>query len=1048
MQPGDSIHRAEREGALDDLPILRLLPDAARALVVHSFVPASFPFGSVIVREGEVADAFYVLVSGRARALKQDEHGEEVSLGFLQAGDSFGEMALLDGAPRSATVRASSDVVAMRLDRSVFEALLRVHPELRVYFELQRKHRKLQNFFRRFPAFARLPSEAVVGIVLAELQPFPLETGQVVVRQGDPPGPLYLVEEGHLRVLHQDGGGRRFLRRLGPGDFFGEMSVFRGAPRAATVEAVSRGLLLGLSAQTYVRLLRDVPGFRAEIEEQIARYDYKRIARVPADFSEEMLPAESAVQEKVGPGQLDEAADREPPEGPFAAGGHFVKRAGRIRRFPHVSQVDETDCGAACLAMVCRHFGRAVGLSRLRQLVHTSLDGTSLRGLCHAATELGLAARAVKVSPRNLPQMPLPAIVHWEGNHWVVVYDVASSHIRVADPALGRRRLSREEFEKKWTGYAALFEYTEAFDQAPITRPGLGWFWPFLRPYGGVLLRAVGLTAVVSALQMVLPLFTQVVVDRVVVEQDVSLLNLMLAAMAGVMVFMIAAIGLQRYLLSFVAVRVDAATLDFLTRRLLVLPMSYFSTRRTGDIQRRLEGVRQVRDFFVKRGVEGLTAAVQLVACVGLMLAYSPVLALVFLAVAPLYALLMAVSARLLRPIFDRLEEAFGKYHSHQIDAIKGIETVKALGGENAFRGLMLNQFQGVARRIFRADLTAMSYAGGIQAVSFLSMALFLWVGARQVMEGRLTIGGLVAFNTLVALANAPIVTLLGFWDSVQRSGVLVHRLSDVLEQEPEQGRDHSRLQPVHRLEGNISLRNVGFRYGGPESPAILEGISFDVLAGKRVAIVGRSGSGKTTLAKCLSGLLEATEGTILYDGLDLKTLNYRDLRQRIGFVLQENHLFADTIARNIAFGEEEPDMERVVWAAGVADAKDFIDRLPLGFETRVGETGLAVSGGQRQRIAIARAVYRRPPVLILDEATSSLDSESERAVQGNMNALLEGRTSVVIAHRLSTIRDADLILVLEKGRLVEHGSHHELLERQGLYYYLSGQQLAVAGDV
>jgi ATP-binding cassette subfamily B protein len=208
---------------------------------------------------------------------------------------------------------------------------------------------------------------------------------------------------------------------------------------------------------------------------------------------------------------------------------------------------------------------------------------------------------------------------------------------------------------------------------------------------------------------------------------------------------------------------------------------------------------------------------------------------------------------------------------------------------------------------------------------------------------------------------------------------------------------------------------------------------------------VGRSGSGKTTLAKCLSGLLETTEGAIFYDGLDLKTLDYRDLRQRIGFVLQENHLFADTIARNVAFGEAEPDMERVVWAAGVADARDFIERLPLGYETRIGETGLALSGGQRQRIAIARAVYRRPPVLILDEATSSLDTESERTVRDSMDALLEGRTSVVIAHRLSTIHEADVILVLEKGRLVEHGAHHELLERQGLYYYLSSQQLGVA---
>jgi ATP-binding cassette subfamily B protein len=268
-----------------------------------------------------------------------------------------------------------------------------------------------------------------------------------------------------------------------------------------------------------------------------------------------------------------------------------------------------------------------------------------------------------------------------------------------------------------------------------------------------------------------------------------------------------------------------------------------------------------------------------------------------------------------------------------------------------------------------------------------------------------------------------------------------VDRLNDVFEQEPEQGTDRSRLIPVKTLEGRITFRNMGFRYGGPESPAILEGITFDVPPGKTVAIVGRSGSGKTTLIKCLSGLLEPTEGTILYDGVDLKTLNYRDLRRQIGFVLQENHLFDDSIARNIAFGEDEPDMDRVLWAARIANAHEFVERLPLGYDTRIGESGLAISGGQKQRIAIARALYGQPPVLIFDEATSALDTESERAVKENMERLLEGRTAFVIAHRLSTVRQADHILVMQEGTIVQRGRHEELLARGGLYADLYNRQ-------
>jgi ATP-binding cassette subfamily B protein len=337
-----------------------------------------------------------------------------------------------------------------------------------------------------------------------------------------------------------------------------------------------------------------------------------------------------------------------------------------------------------------------------------------------------------------------------------------------------------------------------------------------------------------------------------------------------------------------------------------------------------------------------------------------------------------------------------------------------------------------------------MVYDGAVQMTTFLSLALFLWVGALQVMGGDLTVGQLVAFNALVLIANGAVGMLLLLWDEVQQASVLLNRLHDILAERPEQGADHSELAAVPALAGAVRLERVGFSYGGPRPAPILEDVSLDVPAGTTVAIVGRSGSGKTTLVRCLAGLLEPTEGAILYDGLDMRTLRYRELRRQVGFVLQETYLFDDTIARNIALEDGIPDMERVRWAARVASADAFVERLPLGYDTRVGESGLLLAGGQKQRIAIARAVYGRPPVLILDEATSSLDSESERAVQENLDRLLADRTSFVIAHRLSTVRDADLIVVLEKGRLVEQGTHDELMGRRGLYWYLVSQQLAL----
>ena len=1033
------------EAVLADLPLLDILPPEARQLLLERFERVSAPFGTEIVREGETVEALHVVAEGRVRLVKRAENGDELSLTTLRRGDSFGEQGLLEGAPSAVTARASSDVELLRLDRSVFDTLLEDEPELRHYFQLQARHRHLYAFFREFTGFAKLPPEAL-ALLLAKLEPEDVPAGTVIIREGDPPGPLYVIQEGRCRVhVAVEGQNRRrtvaYLRR---GEYFGERSVFEGEPRTATVEAVSSCRLLKLTQETYQALLEAYPDFRAAVGEQTSQYDYKHTAMIPLDFAQEILPAETRVSTKVDVGQVDQedAGDTEEAD-PFAEEGRFIKKAKRIRRFPHLFQIDEMDCGAACLGMICRHYGRNVSLARIRQVIHTSLDGTSLKALCEGAAEIGLAARSVKTTPKRLDQLPLPAIVHFDGYHWVVLYHVSKTHVWLADPAHGHRKLPREEFAERWSGYAALFDPTEEFAvKAPEGKLGLSWLLPFFKPYGGLVAKAAGLALVVSALEMVVPVVTQVIVDRVLVEQDVPLLHLMVFGMAAVVVLGLVGTIVQRYLLSFAAVRIDAATLDHLTRRLLSLPMHYFNSRRTGDIQRRLAGIWQVREFLVEHGSAGLTAAAQLLSALGLMLVYSPKLTLVFLATVPVFVVVLKVSANWLYPLYAELEETYGKYQSFQIDAIKGIETVKSLGAEYSFRDLMLRQFNSVARSRFKADYTLMTYNGVVHSITLVSMVLFLLVGAREVLAGHMSIGALVAFNALVALANAPILTLMYLWDDMQQAAVYLNRLDDIFQQEPEQGHDRSRLLPVRSLEGRIGVRHMSFRYGGPESPAILEDLTFEVPPNTMVAIVGRSGSGKTTLIKILAGLLEPTEGTILYDGIDLKTLNYRELRRKIGFVLQENHLFDDTVARNIGFGEEEPDMDKVMWAAQVANAREFIERLPLGYDTRIGESGLGLSGGQRQRVAIARAIYNRPPVLIFDEATSALDTESERAVKENIDQLLEGRTSFVIAHRLSTVRDADLILVLEKGRLVEQGTHDDLMRRQGLYYFLVSQQL------
>src|SRR6184192_2549259 len=424
-------------------------------------------FGDVIVKQDDPADSFYVLTRGRARALKVKPDAAEIPLGVLKPGDSFGEAALSEGGTRNATVRCSTTVDVLRIDREDFLQLVRRVPELKQYVETTGRNRALQSFLYQFSNFGRLPMPVLRGMI-DRLKPVTAEKGNLIIREGDDAGPLYILQKGRARAFAGIDGQERNLAFYREGDFFGELSILNGSPRAASVEAFSDCQLLTLEPKSVQDLRRRFPEFDKLLSERLALYQAKTEARIPLDFSTELLPAETQVHDKVQLDSQSSTAELDGKEEPFAdERGLFRKRGKRIRKIDHIMQIDEMDCGAASLAMICRHFGRKISLARIRQLCHTATDGTSLKALCRAAVELGLAARALKVSLRNLPMMPLPAIVHWEGNHWIVLCDVDPDFVRVADPAVGLLKLPRREFEQKWSGYAALFDYTIAFEQAP-----------------------------------------------------------------------------------------------------------------------------------------------------------------------------------------------------------------------------------------------------------------------------------------------------------------------------------------------------------------------------------------------------------------------------------------------------------------------------------------------------------------------------------------------------------------------------------------------------
>jgi ABC-type bacteriocin/lantibiotic exporter with double-glycine peptidase domain/CRP-like cAMP-binding protein len=1035
-----SLRETDRQ-VLRRLPLLSKVSPQLSDLVVRLFQVREYDFGETLVVEGDDPDGMYVLSEGSARVVV-DNMGKELTLARLQPGDWFGESALLNETTRNATVRASEKTRALFLDAVVFAALLASEPGVREAVLAQTRAHQLDRLLRMHAAFEDLSAEDTARIE-PRLKAEEVAAGTEVVHQGDPGERLFMVESGRLEAVRSDNGTEARIGFLSTGDLFGERSLVTGEPCVATVRALTAGRLWSLGHADFTRLSQEVPVFGRRLREIADARDYRTTARLPLDFAHEILPGGlgGEVQPLTGVG-----GDRSPDAPAAPSPSELVPQAASRRRhrkrrqFPIVHQIDERDCGAACLAMVANWYGIQVPLSSLRDLVGTTVSGTTLRAIASAGGHVGLKVQPMKISRDRLSELALPAIIHWRGDHWVVLVSVQEANAELADPAVGRRVVSRDELSQHWDGFAALVTPTGERPDVGSGGPNLRWLRPFLAAHRGVIGLALVLALAAAACEVALPLVVESIVNDLVTPHAESLLFESGLVMLALVVGGTFAVLLQRLALVGATATFDIGTLDFTTKRLLALPMSYFGARRVGDIERRLTGVRQIRRIVVQQGIAALTAATQVVVGVAIMFVLSPLLAAIFLVVMPLYGLAMRYSARRLRPLYAGVEESYGRYASDQVDLLKGIETVKTSATEGALGRRLRRAFEEFTVRTAASQRTIARFGSVVQVISLLTYSSFVFLGSIEVHDHSLSLGAFVAFTTLVMLTTGPLVGLLGIWDDVQVSSVLLNRIADVLEHEPEQGEDHGRLLPVPTLEGRVQLVDLTYQPANCDEP-VLAHLSLDVAPGTTVAIVGRSGSGKSTLLRLLAGLIEPTSGRVLFDRVDSTLLRYQELRRKVGFVLQQPYVFAATIAENIGLGDDAPDMQAVRDAARTADLAELVDHLPLGYDTLVGDRGLPLSGGQAQRLAIARALYRRPPLLLFDEATSALDTESEAIVKRNIDRLMENRTAFVVAHRLSTVRNADLIVVLEAGHIAEKGTHEELVERRGIYYYLYSQQ-------
>ena len=697
------------------------------------------------------------------------------------------------------------------------------------------------------------------------------------------------------------------------------------------------------------------------------------------------------------------------------------------------------DTGLESLVIIAKLNGVAADAEQIRHVFAIGNDGATVIDLLRAAKELGFKAKSVSVKFERLARLNLPAIAEVADNRFVVLAKTQDDSVLLLDPCASKPSvLKRDDFLAMWTGRLILCAYRGGTGgAAPVF--GLKWFIPSILKYRKPLTEVIVASFVLQIFALVTPIFTQVIIDKVLVHRGVSTLDVLAIGLVAIALFEAILGALRTYVFTHTTSRLDVTLGTKLFRHLFALPLRYFEVRRVGDTIARVRELENIRQFLTGAPLTSALDVLFMFVFIAVMFFYSTTLTFVALAALPFFVGLSAFVTPILRA---RLEERFNRgadAQSYLVEAVSGVQTVKSFALEPEAQKKWEGLFSNYIRASFKTyKLSGIAGAIG-QFINRASYLLILWFGAHLVMEGKLTVGQLIAFQMLSGRVSEPVLRLVQNWQDFQQVGLSIARLGDIFNTQPEPAVNANKAR-LPAISGQVKIESVRFRYR-LDGPEVLRNISLDIPAGMTVGIVGRSGSGKSTLAKLLQRLYIPESGRILIDGVDISLADPAWLRRQIGVVLQENYLFNATVRDNIAIHFSSADMEQVVRVAKLAGAHDFILEMPEGYDTMVGEKGASLSGGQRQRIAIARSLLMNPSLLIFDEATSALDYESERIIQENLNQICEGRTVLIIAHRLSTLRHAKMIIVLERGELVESGSHDELMARQGLYAHLHNQQ-------
>lgn len=729
-----------------------------------------------------------------------------------------------------------------------------------------------------------------------------------------------------------------------------------------------------------------------------------------------------------------------------------------MRKFPHYKQHDAMDCGPTCLRMIAAFYGRHYSLERLRQKSRITKEGVSLLGVSEAAESLGFRTMGVSISFEQLCEAPLPCIVFWNQQHFVVVYDINKHKngftVYVADPARERLKYTQDEFCRNWIstedegvphGIALLLEPSPEFysyEGETEHRTGFRFLFSYLRPYKKMVVQLILGLILGSLLLLILPFLSQAVVDIGISTYNLNFVYLVLAAQL-VLTFSNATVQFIRgWILLHLGSRINIALISDYLIKLTRMPMGYFDTKMVGDILQRINDHTRIQDYLTNSSLNVLFSFFNIV-ILGLVLAfYSLKIFAIFIIGSLLYFLWVWLFMKKRAELDHKNFAQQSANQSTVIQLITGMQEIKLNACEQQKRW----GWEAIQARLFRIRVKGMALSqyqdSGAIFINQTKNILITALVAKFVIDGEMTIGMMVAVQYIIGQLNSPVDQIIEFARKTQDARLSLDRLSDLQTQEDEATLDDSRIQEIPSGK-NLLAGGLYFAYDGTsEGIYVLDDVGIMIPSGKKTAIVGTSGSGKTTLLKLFLGYYPPQKGIILLGENRLDNYSRKEWRSRCGIVMQEGFIFSDSIARNIAPAAEIIDKERLLMAATMANLSDFIDSLPLGYNTKIGNDGHGLSQGQKQRILIARAIYKDPEFVFLDEATNALDANNEKVIMENLNKFFKGRTSIIVAHRLSTVRDADQIIVLDKGKVVEVGTHDDLSEKKGAYYHLVKNQL------